>query len=132
MNEKGSFPIASQRPRGADIATTIALIQRTLEDGKAEDIVDIDLAGKTTIADRMIIASGTSQRQVQALVDRVLKALRDAGRRVIGVEGQAQGDWVLVDLGDVIVHVFRPQVRERYNLEKMWSVALPAPMEAHA
>jgi len=80
----------------------------------------------------MIIASGTSQRQVQALVDRVLKALRDSGRKVIGIEGQSQGDWVLVDLGDIILHVFRPQVRERYNLEKMWSVALPTPMEAHA
>jgi ribosome-associated protein len=129
---QGSFPIASRSPRGTDTAQTIALIKRVLEDGKAEDIVDIDLAGKTTIADRMIIASGASQRQVQALVDRLVSALKDAGRKVVGVEGQAQGDWVLVDLGDVIVHVFRPQVRERYNLEKMWSVALPAPMEAHA
>jgi ribosome-associated protein len=80
----------------------------------------------------MIIASGTSARQVTALADRLLRTLRDEGRRAIGVEGQVQGDWILVDLGDVIVHIFRPQVRERYNLEKMWSVSLPAPLEAHA
>lgn len=105
-----------------------------LNDGKAEDIVDINLAGKTTIADRMIIASGASQRQVLALTDRVLRSLKGSGFKVIGVEGQAQGDWVLVDLGDIIVHIFRPEIREHYNLEKMWSVALPpaAPMEAHA
>ncbi len=80
----------------------------------------------------MIIASGTSQRQVLSLADRLLRQLKNEGRKAIGVEGRAQGDWVLVDLGDIVVHIFRPEVRERYNLEKMWSVALPMPMEAHA
>lgn len=80
----------------------------------------------------MIIASGTSQRHVAALADRVVRALKDAGRPVNGIEGLAQGDWVLVDLGDVIVHLFRPEVRELYNLEKMWSLALPEPVEARA
>ena len=80
----------------------------------------------------MIIASGASQRQVLALADRLMRALKDDGRKAIGIEGRVQGDWVLVDLGDIIVHIFRPQVRERYNLEKMWSVSLPAPLEAHA
>lgn len=110
----------------------VALIESALEDGKAENIVDIDLAGKTTIADRMVIASGTSPRHVAALADRVVKQMKDAGHRVLGVEGLAQGDWVLVDLGDVIVHLFRSEVRELYNLEKMWSVALPEPMEVRA
>lgn len=80
----------------------------------------------------MIIASGTSQRHVAALADRVVKAMKDSGHAVNGVEGLAQGEWVLVDLGDVIVHLFRPEVRELYNLEKMWSLALPEPMEARA
>ena len=93
----------------------------------------IDLAGKTSIADRMIIASGGSQRQVAALADRLVRDLKEAGHKTLGVEGLAQGDWVLVDLGDVIVHLFRREIRELYNLEKMWSVALPPQaMEARA
>ena len=103
-----------------------------LEDGKAEDIVEIDLAGKTSFADRMIIATGASQRQVSALADRLVRGLREAGHPTYGVEGLAQGEWVLVDLGDIIVHIFRPEMRELYNLEKMWAVALPEPMEARA
>ncbi len=133
-NSEGSIPIASKRPRGAEAPTIAALIISALEDGKADDIVEIDLAGKTSIADRMIIASGGSQRQVLALTERVIKALKETGRKAIGVEGRSQGDWVLVDLGDVILHIFRPETREHYNLEKMWSVALPPTerMEAHA
>lgn len=80
----------------------------------------------------MVIASGGSQRQVTALADRLIRRLKDAGYPVLGVEGLAQGDWVLVDLGDVIVHIFRNETRELYNLEKMWSVALPEPMEVRA
>jgi len=85
----------------------------------------IDLAGKTSIADRMIIATGGSARQVAALADRLVRELKDSGHKTLGIEGLAQGDWVLVDLGDVIVHLFRGEIRELYNLEKMWSVALP-------
>jgi ribosome-associated protein len=93
----------------------------SLEDGKAEDIVTIDLAGKTTIADYMVVASGRSARQVMSLTDHLEQAI--PGR--VAVEGKSQGDWVLVDAGDVIVHIFRPEIRAYYNLEKMWGSDLP-------
>jgi ribosome-associated protein len=87
---------------------------------KAEDSVVIDLTGKSSIGDYMVVTSGRSQRHVSAVADHVIKDLEDAGPRV-RVEGMRQGDWVLIDAGDVIVHVFRPEVRNFYNLEKMWS-----------
>ncbi|MGE5270248.1 MAG: ribosome silencing factor [Thiohalocapsa sp.] len=99
----------------------LAAILASLEDGKAENIVTIDLAGKTTIADYMVIASGRSARQVTALTDHLEKALP----RRIAIEGKSQGEWVLIDAGDVIVHIFRPETRTFYNLEKMWGSALP-------
>jgi ribosome-associated protein len=92
-----------------------------LEDGKAEEIVTIDLAGKSTIADYMVVATGRSARQVAALTDHLEQALP----RPLPVEGKAQGDWVLIDAGDVIVHIFRPEIRAYYNLEKMWGGDLP-------
>jgi ribosome silencing factor RsfS/YbeB/iojap/nicotinate (nicotinamide) nucleotide adenylyltransferase len=101
----------------------LGLVVQTLEDGKAEDIVTIDLAGKTTIADFMVIASGRSTRQVLALTEHLEEAL--ARRTRISIEGRARADWVLVDSGDVIVHLFRPEIRAYYNLEKMWGEALP-------
>ena len=88
---------------------------------KAEDTTSIDLRGKTTIADTMVVTSGRSNRHVGAVADRVLEDLRKAGLRNLRVEGMPHCDWVLIDAGDVIVHVFRPEVREFYNLEKMWS-----------
>ena len=98
--------------------TILDLVLQTLEDGKAEDIVTIDLAGKTTIADHMVIASGRSTRQVLALTEHLEEVL---SRRIrISIEGKTQGDWVLIDAGDVIVHLFRPEIRSYYNLEKMW------------
>ena len=87
---------------------------------KAEDTTSIDLRGKTTIADTMVVTSGRSNRHVGAVADRVLEDLRKAGVRNLRVEGMPHCDWVLIDAGDVIVHVFRPEVREFYNLEKMW------------
>ena len=96
-------------------------IIEVLEDGKAEEIVTIDLAGKSTIADYMVVATGRSARQVAALTDRLEQALP----RPLPVEGKAQGDWVLVDAGDVIVHIFRPEIRAYYDLEKMWGADLP-------
>jgi ribosome-associated protein len=101
----------------------LELIQRTLEDGKAEDIVTIELAGKTTIADQMVIASGRSTRQVLSLAEHLEEVL--SRRMRISVEGKTQGDWVLIDASDVIVHLFRPEIRAYYNLEKMWGEALP-------
>ena len=88
---------------------------------KAEDIVTIDLTGKSSIADAMVVASGRSQRHVGAVADRVIRDLGEAGLAGIKVEGMRQSDWVLIDAGDVIVHVFRPEVRAFYNLEKMWA-----------
>jgi nicotinate-nucleotide adenylyltransferase len=99
------------------------LILQILDDGKAEDIVTIDLAGKTTIADQMVIASGHSTRQVLALTERLEEAL--ARRTRLSIEGKMQAEWVLIDAGDVIVHLFKPEVRAHYNLEKMWGEALP-------
>jgi nicotinate-nucleotide adenylyltransferase len=93
----------------------------TLDDGKAENVVTIDLAGKTTIADYMVVATGRSARQVVALTDHLEQALPFH----VAIEGKAQGDWVLIDAGDVIVHIFRPEIRTNYNLEKMWGSELP-------
>ena len=101
----------------------LELIQQTLEDGKAEDIVTIELAGKTTIADQMVIASGRSARQVLALAEHLDEVLSPWIR--ISIEGKTQGDWVLIDASDVIVHLFRPEIRTYYNLEKLWGAALP-------
>jgi nicotinate-nucleotide adenylyltransferase len=106
----------------------LELVLQTLDDGKAEDVVTIDLAGKTVIADHLVIATGRSSRQVVALTEHLDAAL--SGRTAISIEGKAQGDWVLIDAGDVIVHLFRPEVRAYYNLEKMWGGALPEPEAA--
>lgn len=96
----------------------------SLDDNKAEDIVSINLAGKTSIADHMVIASGRSQRQVAALAEYVIKGLKALGHKDMVVQGQEQADWVLIDAGDVIVHIFRPEVRSFYNLDKMWGTEI--------
>ncbi|MBV9288485.1 MAG: ribosome silencing factor [Hyphomicrobiales bacterium] len=96
-----------------------------LQDAKAEDIVSIDLTGKTILADRMIIASGRSSTHVGAIADRVIRACREAGYPAPRVEGLPLCDWVLLDARDAIVHIFRPDVRQFYNLEKMWSADRP-------
>jgi ribosome silencing factor RsfS/YbeB/iojap/nicotinate (nicotinamide) nucleotide adenylyltransferase len=101
----------------------LARILASLEDGKAEEIVTIDLTGKTLIADYMVVASGRSARQVVALAEHLVEALPRKWR--VSIEGKAQGDWVLIDAGDVIVHLFRPEIRAYYNLEKMWGSDLP-------
>ncbi len=88
---------------------------------KAEDITTIDLTGKSSIGDYMVVASGRSQRHVGAVADNVVEKLEEAGVPRVRVEGMKQSDWVLIDAGDVIIHVFRPEVRSFYNLEKMWS-----------
>lgn len=96
------------------------LIVKTLDDNKAEEILTIDLAGKSSIADFMVIANGRSGRQVTALADYVVKAVGEAKMGPCRTEGKSAGDWVLIDAIDVIVHLFRPEVREFYKLEKMW------------
>ena len=92
----------------------------SLEDDQALDIVTIDLSGKSAIADHMVVASGRSSRHVGAIVDKLVEKLKREGGVVPRLEGVAQGDWALIDAGDIIVHVFRPEVREFYNLERMW------------
>ena len=111
------------QPADPPAPTLLNTVLASLEDGKAEDVVTIDLAGKTEIADYMVIASGRSARQVLALTDHLLEALPKKWRS--SVEGKAQGDWVLIDAGDVIVHLFRPEIRAHYNLEKMWGATIP-------
>jgi ribosome-associated protein len=104
------------------------IIVEGLEDARAENIVSIELAGKTTLADRMIIASGRSSVHVGAIADRVVRACRDAGFPSPKIEGMPLCDWVLLDARDAIVHIFRPDVRQFYNLEKMWSADRPGEM----
>jgi ribosome-associated protein len=108
------------------------VVLTALDDLKAEEIVSIDLAGKTSIADWMIVATGRSTTQVGALADRVIRALKDAGAPTPAVEGLPACDWVLIDAGDLIIHLFRPEVRQFYNLEKMWGVDRPGEKRAEA
>ena len=106
------------RRSGAEAALQTAL--ESLENSKAEDIVSIDIQGKSSLADYMVLASGRSHRHVAAVADHLIKALKEAGHGNARVEGLSGADWVLIDSGDIIVHVFRPEVREFYNIEKMW------------
>ena len=111
---------SARAPSSVDV---LNLILATLDENKAEETLTIDLVGKTAIADAMVVAFGRSQRHVGALADYVMKALKEAGHGTIRVEGMPACDWVLVDAGDVIVHLFRPEVRSFYNIEKMWMAA---------
>jgi ribosome-associated protein len=110
--------VSTVRP---DAEETLQVILACLDDAKAEDITTIDLRGKTSIGDYMVIATGRSHRHVGALADHVLEDLQRVGVPGPRVEGMPHCDWVLIDAGDVIVHVFRPEVRAFYNLEKMWA-----------
>ncbi len=96
------------------------LIVKTLTEEKAEDIVQIDLRGRSEIADFMVICSGRSTRQVASLAEKLVEKTKQTTGRTARIEGKSQGDWVLIDTGDVVVHIFRPEVREFYQLEKMW------------
>ena len=97
------------------------LVLDSLDDSKASDVVSIDLAGKSPIADHMVIASGTSTRQVVTIAEKLVEKLKQDAKVIPRLEGVTQGDWALIDAGDVIVHIFRPEVREFYNLERMWT-----------
>ncbi len=99
----------------------------SLHDDKAEDVVIIPLAGKSTIGDYMVVASGRSTRQVTAMGEHLITRLKQAGMQRINVEGLSHGDWVLIDAGDIIVHLFRPEVRDFYGLEKMWGIGAEPP-----
>ncbi len=97
------------------------MVRASLDDDKAEEIVAIDLRGKSSIADAMVIASGRSARHVAAMADKLLRRLKEAGFGRARVEGLPTADWVLIDAGDVVVHLFRPEVRSFYNLERIWA-----------
>lgn len=102
-----------------------ALIEKILDDDQAEQVVTIDLQGKTSIADYMIVATGRNGRHVAAMADHIRSQAKDAGYGWVETEGEPQCDWVLVDAGDVIVHLFRQEVRTFYNIEKMWGAEFP-------
>ena len=116
--------LAAER-RELAAAAAIKLVRKSLEDSKAEDIIPIDIAGKSPIADWMVVASGRSQRHVGAIAERLVSELKAAGGSSIRASGERQGDWVLIDAGDVVVHIFRPDVRTFYNIEKMWLADRP-------
>lgn len=101
------------------------LVLNILDENSAQDTLTINISEKSSVADYMIVSSGRSNRHVGALADYVLRGLKDAGMKSLGVEGLEASDWVLIDAGDVILHLFRPEVRQFYNLEKIWSVPLP-------
>ena len=110
--------VSKTRP---DAEETLHLVLRQIDDMKGEDTVTINLSGKSSIADFMVVTSGRSTRQVGAIADHLLKQLAEAGVRGVRVEGMPHCDWVLIDAGDVVIHVFRPEVRAFYQLEKMWA-----------
>ncbi len=117
-------PAAPSAPRpkgGNDVDAATRVVLTSLEDDKAEDILAIDIRGKSSFADMLIVASGRSARHVGALADHIMRKLKDAGVKEVRVEGMPQADWVLVDAGDVVVHLFRPEVRAFYNIEKIWA-----------
>ncbi|WP_183077873.1 ribosome silencing factor [Oceanibaculum indicum] len=107
----------------------LAIVEKSLDDDKAENVIVIDLAGKSSFADYMVIASGRSSRQVSAIAEHLRERLKAAGVAQVGAEGLSQGDWVLIDGGDIVIHLFRPEVRAFYNLEKMWGLEVPAAAE---
>lgn len=108
--------------------TLLAAVLSSLDDDKAEDVVQIDLRGKTAIGDHMVVCSGRSSRQVSAISEKLVERLKTEFGHFSRIEGKNTGDWVLVDTGDIIVHIFRPEVREFYQLEKMWQLS-PADTE---
>jgi ribosome-associated protein len=114
--------IPRSKERGADAAArALQAILGSLEDSKGEDIVTIDIAGKSALGDYMVVVSGRSSRHVSAIADHLITDIKEEGFGNPRVEGLETGDWVLIDTGDIIVHVFRPEIREFYNIEKMWA-----------
>ncbi|KQY98436.1 hypothetical protein ASD45_18965 [Pseudolabrys sp. Root1462] len=99
----------------------LKIIRHSLDDMKAEDVVVIDLSDKSSIGDTMVVGTGRSNVHLASIADRIVKDLKAAGMTGIAVEGLRQGDWVVIDTGSVLVHIFRPEVRAFYNIEKMWS-----------
>jgi ribosome-associated protein len=120
-----SVPDDASEDNQAGCTPLESLVLARLDDEKAQDIVFIDLKDKSSVADGLIVASGRSHRHVGAMADHLLRALKEAGHGKARVEGLPHCDWVLIDAGDLIVHLFRPEVRSFYNIEKIWSVEPP-------
>lgn len=110
----------------AERGNLLDIVLVSLEDSKSEDTVSIDITGKSAVADHMIVTSGRSHRHVGAIAEHLLRDLKEAGHGSVRVEGLPTCDWVLIDIGDVVVHVFRPEVRGFYNIEKMWAADVPS------
>ncbi len=114
------------KPKVAKVLDAFARLRKlvldALEDLKAQNISEVDVRGKSSVADLLVVASGTSSRHVKSIADEVVRKAKQAGNPPIGVEGQREAEWVLVDLGDVIVHVMLPRTREFYGLERLWSI----------
>lgn len=126
VGTKSIAPTAS-RPIDQWSRNLLKMVEKSLDADKAEDIVTIDLSGKSAIADYMVIATGRNTRQLAAMAHHIAEKLAKAGAKPIGIEGISQGDWVLVDGNDIIIHLFRPDVRKLYSLEKMWGIDQPEP-----
>ena len=117
-----------QQPRRVTTeADLLRQVHHALEELKARDVKELDVRGKTGITDFMVIASGTSNRHVKSIADEVVKQAKQAGIAPLGVEGEREAEWVLVDLGDVVVHVMLPRTREFYGLERLWTIGDAAP-----
>ena len=117
-----AFQPTTRTPADPDTVDALhALVMRSLDDDQAVETITIPLAGKSTIADHMVIASGRSTRQVASMANKIARAIKDEFGRSPRIEGLQTADWVLIDAGDVIVHIFRPEVRSFYNLERMWA-----------
>lgn len=138
MTTPAQSPSASPDPkaagplveRGGDVL--LALVLRQLDDDQAQDVIAIDLAGKSSIADHMVIASGRSTRQVAAMAQKLAEEVKKQGFGPVRLEGLPAADWVLIDAGDVVVHIFRPEVRSFYNLERMWAFGDAPPVAGTA
>ena len=111
------------------VEALLATVQAAVTELKANDVVDIDVRGKTSVCDYMVVASGTSTRHVKAIADEVVRQAKKLDCQPLGVEGEREAEWVLVDLGDVVVHVMLPRVREFYALERLWTVGDEPPSE---
>ncbi|MGB3625697.1 MAG: ribosome silencing factor [Henriciella sp.] len=114
-------PLKAAKASVDDIRALAETVINSLEDDKAEDIKQIDLQGKSSLADVMVIASGRSARHVASIADHLAQTIKDATGRPVKIEGLPNADWVLLDIGDIIIHLFRPEVRTFYNLEKIWA-----------
>ena len=126
-----AFVIKTRMPEPPPSAEALLTeVHAAMEEIKARDVTEIDVRGKTSVTDYMVVASGTSTRHVKSIADEVVRFAKKTGVMPLGVEGEREAEWVLVDLGDVIVHVMLPRVREFYALERLWTVGDQPPEEA--